>query len=135
MKKMMLILATAMISCSALMAQQQPSTTTNNIAEKEDFSFNETTHDFGKIPQGKPVTFTFMMKNISGSPVHLTTVQAGCGCTTPKWKSGVYNPNEETAIEVGYNAANVGAFNKTVTIIYDDNKMKTIYIKGEVVKD
>ncbi|MES2776124.1 MAG: DUF1573 domain-containing protein [Bacteroidota bacterium] len=93
---------------------------------------SETTHDFGKIAQGKPVTTEFMLKNTGKDSLKLEMVQAGCGCTTPEWKPGPYAPGEDFKIKVGYNAAGEGAFNKPVTITYANGQQKVIYITGTV---
>ena len=93
---------------------------------------NETTHDFGKIPQGKPVTTEFLLKNTGKDSLKLEMVQAGCGCTTPVWKPGPYATGEDFKITVGYNAAGEGAFNKPVTLTYANGQQKVIYITGTV---
>ncbi len=93
----------------------------------------ETTHDFGTIAQGKPVTYDFVIKNTGKGELKLDNVQAGCGCTTPSWQPGPYKAGESAKINVGFNAAAAGGFNKPVTITYNGGLSKVIYIKGEVV--
>ena len=103
------------------------------VAVKEDIMVSEQEFDFGKIPQGTPVTHVFTIKNTSGAAYKLSNVQASCGCTTPVWDSEKsIAPNKSDIITVGYNAAAPGVFNKPVTITYGDNQTKVIYIKGEV---
>jgi hypothetical protein len=58
----------------------------------ESISLKETEYDFGKIPQGKPVTHVFEFKNIGTTPFALDNVQASCGCTTPEWKKDTIPP-------------------------------------------
>ncbi|CAN5808976.1 hypothetical protein BH11BAC3_BH11BAC3_21430 [soil metagenome] len=95
----------------------------------------ETEYDFGKIPQGKPVTHVFDVANNGKDSLHIQNVQASCGCTTPEWdREKVQAPGEKTVITVGYNAANEGPFNKQITITYNGNQTKQITIKGEVWK-
>ena len=92
-------------------------------------------HDFGKIPQGKPVTYNFEVTNTGKAPYKLDNVAASCGCTTPQWdKEKVVNPGEKSIITVGYNAAAEGPFTKPVTITYNGTQTKVITIKGEVWK-
>jgi hypothetical protein len=100
----------------------------------ETISLIETEFDFGKIPQGKPVTHIFEFKNISSAPFSLDNVQASCGCTTPEWNKDVIAPGATSKITVGYNAQNEGSFAKPVTITYNGNQTKQIIIKGEVWK-
>ena len=95
----------------------------------------ETTFDFGKIPQGKPVNHNFTFRNGGKSDLKLVNVQASCGCTTPEWeKEKSIAPNETSTIKVGYNAAAEGPFSKTITITYNTDQNKIITIKGEVWK-
>ena len=100
----------------------------------ESISLKETEFDFGKIPQGKPVTHIFEFKNIGTVPFSLDNVQASCGCTTPEWNKDVIAPGATSKITVGYNAQNEGPFTKPVTITYNGNQSKQIIIKGEVWK-
>ncbi len=100
----------------------------------ETISFTETEFDFGKIPQGKPVTHVFEFKNISSIPFSLDNVQASCGCTTPEWNKDVVAPGATSKITIGYNAQNEGTFAKPVTITYNGNQTRQIIIKGDVWK-
>ena len=43
----------------------------------------ESNHNFGKIPQGRPATYTFEIVNTGTTPMRLDNVHASCGCTTP----------------------------------------------------
>ncbi|MBA2561750.1 MAG: DUF1573 domain-containing protein [Chitinophagaceae bacterium] len=99
---------------------------------EEIIALKETEFDFGKIPQGKPVTHVFMFSNKGKTPLSLENVQASCGCTTPEWSKDPVAPGETSQIIVGYNAANEGAFIKSITISYNGNQTKQINIKGEV---
>ncbi len=109
---------------------------TAKVATDNDvLSFKETEHDFGKIPQGKPVTYIFDVKNNSKDSLKIINVQASCGCTTPDWeRNKTQAPGEKTQITVGYNAANEGPFTKVITITYNGTQSKQITIKGEVWK-
>ena len=100
----------------------------------EVLSLTETEYDFGKIPQGKPVTHIFEFKNVGTSPFSLDNVQASCGCTTPEWNKDIIAPGATAKITVGYNAQNEGTFAKPVTITYKGNQTKQIIIKGDVWK-
>ncbi|MBK8712612.1 MAG: DUF1573 domain-containing protein [Niastella sp.] len=104
-------------------------------ATPEGLAVNEMVYDFGKIPQGKPVTHQFIVTNTSTAAYKLDNVQASCGCTTPQWdKEKVIAPGETAIITVGYNAASEGPFTKPVTITYNGTHTKVLNIKGEVWK-
>jgi hypothetical protein len=91
-------------------------------------------HNFGKIPQGKPVYHFFEITNKGSKPLKLDNVNASCGCTTPEWSRDEIAPGGTTQIKVGYNAASEGTFEKTITIHYNGNQTKVLRIKGEVWK-
>lgn len=109
---------------------------TLSIAQADEMlTLKETEFDFGKIPQGKPVTHIFEVTNKSNIPLKITQVNASCGCTTPTWeKDKTVAPGEKTNITVGYNAAAEGPFTKFITISYNDTQSKQVTIKGEVWK-
>ena len=94
----------------------------------------ERTHDFGKIPQGRPATYTFEIVNTGSVPLRLDNVQASCGCTTPVWSRDPIDAGGTGKILVGYNAYSEGSFTKTVTIVYNTSLTKTLTITGEVYK-
>ena len=94
----------------------------------------ETEYDFGKIPQGKPVTHIFSFTNTGSVPLILDNVQASCGCTTPEWSKDAVAPGATANINVGYNAAADGPFTKFITITYNGTQNKQVTIKGEVWK-
>ena len=130
---------------SSIYAQQSTTATTPNttittnvtsaVLPDNLLSLKETEFDFGKIPQGKPVTHIFEVINKSNIPLKIANINASCGCTTPEWeKDKVIAPGEQTKITVGYNAAAEGPFTKFITVSYNDTQSKQITIKGEVWK-
>ena len=112
----------------------QTSVVSDTKPAAESLNLKETEFDFGKIPQGKPVTHVFEFTNTGTTPLSLDNVQASCGCTTPVWNKDVVAPGATSKITVGYNAQNEGQFAKPVTITYNGNQAKQITIKGEVWK-
>lgn len=146
--KQIFTLLSAICLFSAVNAQQlttatvQPSLTADvtknviSIAQADEMlTLKETEFDFGKIPQGKPVTHIFEVTNKSTLPLKIASVNASCGCTTPEWeKDKVVAPGEKTNITVGYNAAAEGPFTKFITVTYNESQTKQITIKGEVWK-
>jgi hypothetical protein len=94
----------------------------------------ESTHDFGKIPQGRPANYVFEVINVGTVPLKLDNVQAACGCTTPQWNQEAIAPGASSKITVGYNAYADGPFEKTITIQYNQDQTKLLVIKGNVYK-
>lgn len=137
MKKLITVLS--LVSISFIAGAQVVGTSTiaprqAPVAE-EMLGMSETSYDFGKIPQGKPVTHIFSVENIGKDSLKISNVQASCGCTTPEWdRNKVQAPGEKTKITVGYNAAAEGPFTKSITISYNGTQSKQIIIKGEVWK-
>ena len=129
-------------SVTAAPAGQTSTVTTNvttntiSIAQADEMlTLKETEFDFGKIPQGKPVTHIFEVTNKSNIALKITQINASCGCTTPSWeKDKTVAPGEKTNVTVGYNAAAEGPFTKFITITYNDTQSKQVTIKGEVWK-
>jgi hypothetical protein len=138
--KQIFTLITSFFILSAITAQTRDSHTkvAKNIEGEvnkipESISLKETEFDFGKIPQGKPVTHLFEVVNVGTDSLKISNVTASCGCTTPEWeRNSIIAPNGNTTIKVGYNAASAGTFTKTITITYNDAQTKMITIKGEV---
>lgn len=145
MKKIFALLFALCAMYSSIYAQQSATTTTPVAAMTTNvttatlpdnlLSLKETEFDFGKIPQGKPVTHIFEVTNKSNIPLKIANINASCGCTTPEWeKDKVIAPGEQTKITVGYNAAAEGPFTKFITVSYNETQSKQITIKGEVWK-
>ena len=135
-------LANAQTSVSAQsnvtkVSKKNKTAATNNMASgvsKGQLSLKESEFNFGKIPQGKPVTHIFEFTNTGNGPFTLDNVVASCGCTTPVWNKDTVAVGQSAVINVGYNAANEGPFTKPVTITYNGTQTKQIIIKGEVWK-
>lgn len=108
--------------------------TTPAAQPAEVLKLKETAHDFGKIPQGKPVYYTFEVVNISSTPLKLDNVSASCGCTTPEWSKDPIAAGATARIKVGFNAASEGDFEKNITIAYNSGQTKLLKIKGTVWK-
>ncbi|MGE5518858.1 MAG: DUF1573 domain-containing protein [Candidatus Dadabacteria bacterium] len=109
-------------------------TSTQAQATADVLSVKETEHDFGKIPQGKPVYYYFDIQNTGAVPLKLDNVQASCGCTTPEWNKEAIAAGGSDKIRVGYNAATEGYFEKFITVTYNGSSTKQIKIKGTVWK-
>lgn len=129
MRKALLSISLVMLGLWAS-AQVKPVSDT----KPETIQLKESSFDFGRIPQGKPVTHVFKVTNTGSAPLVLEDVQASCGCTTPEWSKEPIAPGATAEIKVGYNAAAEGSFEKSINIIYQQGQMKMITIKGAVWK-
>ena len=125
MKKILLICA--VILGFAFTASAQDS-------EKPVFKFNEEKHDFGKIPQGTPVTTVFEFTNTGKEPLILTDVRPTCGCTIADFTKTPVKNGEKGTIKITYNAAVAAPFNKPIIVTSNASiPQKTLNIVGEVV--
>ena len=96
--------------------------------------WKSTTHDFGEIKQGNPVSVDFAFENVSDEPIFIDNVRTTCGCTAPTWSKDPIAPGESAFIELEYNAKKEGPFNKPARVYLSGKKEPVmIYIKGKVV--
>jgi hypothetical protein len=126
--KKLLFVAAAFVLGIAVNAQ----TTT---AKPDDVvKFNVEKHDFGKIPVGTPVTYSFEIKNISDKPIVVENSWASCGCTTPEKIVDPIMPGQSAKLKVQYNAAAAAPFTKDVYVqLSGIAQPKTVQITGEVL--
>jgi len=109
-----------------------------NAQEVKDTSlvitFIETTHDYGTIAQGSDGNYEFTFTNSGKTPLILSNVRSSCGCTIPVWTKDPIQPKGKGSIKVQYNTANVGTFQKSITVISNaKNSPVILTIKGNVI--
>jgi hypothetical protein len=126
--KRIIFLLIAVLGITTVFAQNQAATA------KAPIEFKESKHNFGKIKQGTPVTYTFNFKNTSAGPVIIEDATATCGCTKPEFPKGVIAKGATNKISVTYNAAAMGTFTKPITVkIAKVTEPIMLSIEGEVV--
>lgn len=70
----------------------------------------------GKITEGDSISYTFHFKNEGNMPLKILTVNASCGCTTPKWSKELVQPGKKGFIKVSFDSkGKEGKVQKTVT--------------------
>lgn len=89
-------------------------------------------HDFGEIPQNKPVTVEFTLRNDGNSPLLITNVRPTCGCTTAGYTKEPIRKGETGYIKATFNAKSLNTFTKSVTITTNAGT-HTLKFKGVVV--
>ena len=106
------------------------------MSQKAVISFEEKTHDFGKVNEedGK-ITHVFDFVNRGISTLVVNRVQASCGCTTPTWTKEPIEPGKKGTITVTYNPlGRPGPFNKTITVYSNaTDEQMVLTIHGEVI--
>ena len=92
------------------------------------------TIDVGQIPQGTPKAIVYEFKNTGKTAVIVTNVQGSCGCTATHYTKTPIAPGKSGTVTATYNAANAGAFTKTVSVTTNaETTVKVLTIKGTVV--
>jgi hypothetical protein len=96
-------------------------------------SWEKESYDFGVIVQAKPVSASFTFTNKGNEPILVSDVVTSCGCTASDYSKEPIMPGKSSSIKVTYNAANIGAFSKSVTVNFSDaSAKKVLVIKGTV---
>lgn len=126
--KAFLLSAAVFAMTSTVFAQPQA----KKVADAAKFA-NETI-DFGKIKQSVPAKGTFTVTNISSAPLIIEQANPTCGCTISDYTKEPIAPGKTGVINATYNAANVGHFEKHLTVKFAGiDEMKSITFTGEVL--
>lgn len=85
--------------------------------KQAEIKFDVTQHDFGTIEEGTQATIEFEFTNTGNAPLVLSSVNASCGCTTPKWTKDPIMPGQTGKIQAVYNSSGrPGSFTKSITV-------------------
>jgi hypothetical protein len=142
MKSALTLLAALLLTGTAASAQKtiamkpvQAAKPAAGKAAASPLKWKKTEHQFGEIKQGVPVTASFSFTNTTKKPVLLVNAFGSCGCTVPSWSKDPILPGKSSVITATFNAANPGAFNKTVTVTSnaDTNGPQVLTLSGTVV--
>ena|SRR5258708_39850638 len=129
MKKLALFAGLVLIANAGF--SQAPVTASTDVAVA---TFETQNFDFGKIKQGVPATHEFKFTNKGKVSMVITNVTASCGCTTPDWTKNPIAPGGQGFVKATFNAAGVGAFDKSVTVTANvETGVVILRIHGEVM--
>ncbi len=97
--------------------------------------FQKTTHDFGKIITGERVAYAFRFKNAGNSPLVITGIRSGCGCTVGDYPKDPVRPGEEGRVNVVFNSAGRRGFqSESVRVLTNaEESVITLRITAEVL--
>ena len=124
MKKLLLSLA-AFTFTSALFAQK----TVADIAKFETETINQ-----GTLKQNDPKEVKFVVTNIGKEPLIIEQANPTCGCTMGDYTKAPIAPGATGFITAKFNAANVGHFDKHLTVKFAGvDEIKSITISGDVL--
>lgn len=95
--------------------------------------FENTLHDFGKIPEGKNVSFKFKFTNTGKAPLILLQPESSCDCTIPVVSKKPVLPAQSGELLVTFKPENAGPFYRTITVKSNaTNGKMTLTIQGTV---
>jgi len=90
--------------------------------------------EVGEIPQGTPKAVVFEFVNTGKTDIIITNVKASCGCTATDYTKTPVKPGKKATVTATYNAANKGAFTKTVTVTTNaETAPKVLTFRGTVI--
>ncbi len=124
MKKILLSAAVILLTASAF-AQKK----VDDIAK-----FASETINFGKIKQGVPTKGVFTVTNVSNQPIIIEQANPTCGCTISDYTKEPIAAGKTGVINATFNAANVGHFDKHLTVKFAGiDEIKSITFTGDVL--
>jgi len=130
----MLALVLGLMSFSAIAPVQSLATTAKKETAASTIVWKAETIDVGEIPQGTPKAIVYEFKNTGKTAVVITNVVGSCGCTATDYTKEPVLPGKSAKVTATYNAANKGAFTKTVTVTTNaETAPKILTLKGTVI--
>ena len=108
-----------------------------DASSQADISFDTLSHDFGTILEGEMVVCYFEYENSGTDDLLVSSVEAGCGCTTPNWDKEPLKPGEKSSLEVVFNArGRSGSQLKSVTVLSNSLTPRiSLTIKANVINN
>lgn len=130
----MFALALGLMSFSAITPVKVIVSKVENKLAASTILWKSETIDVGQIPQGTPKAIVYEFKNTGKTAVVITNVQGSCGCTATDYTKEPILPGKSAKVTATYNAANKGAFSKTVTVTTSaETTPKVLTLKGTVI--
>lgn len=109
------------IKVSAIVEEDFSKLSASDLANAPQIEYNSRTFDFGEIPEGKKVEYTFKITNKGKKALIIRNVTASCDCTTGQPASNTIQPGGETTMKVTFDSREkVGRQNKIITVISND---------------
>lgn len=98
-------------------------------------TFEEDTHDFGKLTEGEKVTYAFKFKNTGKSVLLISNVSTSCGCTVTSYPKQPVQPGQAATIDVSFNSEGKQGFQSKSISVYTNAEPPTslLHITAQVV--
>jgi hypothetical protein len=106
---------------------------TITMAKTTSLLLGASSFDFGYINYDSPVNAVAKFKNKGKSPLVITAVVTGCGCTVARYPRTPLLPGHSSSISVSYDTKIIGTFNREI-FVYSNavESPQSIRIKGFV---
>ena len=93
----------------------------------------ESIKELNRIKYGKPVSFTYRVKNETGTPLEINKLIVGCGsCTKATTNKTNLAPDEEIDINVVFTPGSTGPQKKHVTVRYNEDMILKLEFTADV---
>ncbi len=100
--------------------------------------FRTTNHDFGTVARAAKTEFRFEFENPYPQAIHVRSVRASCGCTTPIIETETVQPGGRGSILARFNTGTfTGARSATLTVSFDRPSYTEVqlHVKGYIRSD
>ena len=118
--------------CSCHQSSQRKVLPTHGMAEKKSpgkIVFDQEIHNFGTLKDGEIISYSFIFRNVGGSPVKIIKADKSCGCIEPHFSSDEIAPGQSSAVEVVLNSAGEwGNLIREVTIETSDGEKMELQV-------
>ena len=123
-------------SCGDQRSSESKVTKENKSQKKKEpgkIVFDKEIHNFGTLKDGEIVTFSFVFRNMGGSPITIVKAEKSCGCVETRYSVNSIKPGEKSFIEVQFNSSGEwGNQLKGVTIETSEGEQKELQIGAYV---
>lgn len=131
-----ILLLSSLISCNQNHQNQNSNRNIPETGENPAISFEKDVHDFGKIITGERVSYGFHFTNTGGSPLLITGIRSGCGCTVGDYPKDPIMPGYDGKIDIIFNSAGRRGFqSESVRVLSNaEESVVTLRITAEVLE-
>ena len=133
MKRILLALFFAAGAACSLQAQVVTSAPPDKTAPM--LSFVTETYAFDTVAQGEVVVYEFTFTNTGKSPLIISAVNVGCGCTASKFSQEPIPPGKTGVVRLEFRTAGkMGTQDKTATVVSNSGGGDVLlHLKGTIV--
>lgn len=120
-------------SCQQGGGNQAQQNTQNEVTDQDNgtpvITFEKTEHSFGSIITGERVAYGFRFTNTGNSPLIITGIRSGCGCTVGDYPKDPLRPGESGRISVIFNSAGRRGFQAEAVRVLNNSETPAITLR------